>query len=166
MEDLFATTDNFLCLKQTKGRILGIDWGARHIGLSISDLTWTIASPFYILQHKNYAKTLQFLQETVAKERIIGVVLGWPLNMNGSIGPQCDLVSAFAKKLRYHLQIPLLKWDERLSSQAVHRTMILADLSRTRQKEVIDKMAASYLLQGCLDFLKNYKPSVMLNDIV
>lgn len=139
-------------LKNNKNRLLGIDYGEKHVGLSLCDVTWTISSPFKIL-----SKPELFLQfkPLVAQENIVAVVIGWPVNMNGSAGPQCEKVEQFAKKLVGIFDVPICAWDERLSTMAVHRTMIEADLSRKRQREVVDKMAASYMLQGFLESLRN-----------
>ena len=147
----FLPTSSILSLKTNKNRLIGIDYGEKQVGLSLSDLTWTIASPYKVLSKSELLKQFDNL---VQKEIIVAIVIGWPINMNGTIGPQCEAVEAFAKKLLKKIEIPILAWDERLSTMAVHRTMITADLSRKRQKEVVDKMAASYMLQGFLESIR------------
>jgi len=147
----FSLPTAIISLKNNKNRLLGIDHGEKHVGLSLSDLTWTISSPFKILSKP---ELLQQFKDFITRENIVAVVVGWPVNMNGTIGPQCEKVEEFAQKLVKNCDIPFCKWDERLSTMAVHRTMIEADLSRKRQKEVVDKMAAAYMLQGLLDSLR------------
>jgi putative Holliday junction resolvase len=147
----FVSSTIIAGLKNTKNRLLGIDHGEKHVGLSLCDLTWTIASPFKVLSK---SELLQQFQALIQRESIVAVVIGWPVNMNGTIGPQCELVQKFAEKLTKVHDVPFCAWDERLSTMAVHRTMIEADLSRKRQKEVVDKMAAAYMLQGFLENLR------------
>ncbi len=147
----FVSSITIASLKNTKNRLLGIDHGEKHVGLSLCDTTWTIASPLKVLSK---SELLQQFQTLVQREAIAAVVIGWPMNMNGTIGPQCELVQKFSEKLTNACDIPFYAWDERLSTKAVHRTMIEADLSRKRQREVVDKMAAAYMLQGFLESLR------------
>ena len=132
-------------------RSMGVDYGDANTGIAISDLTWTIATPFKVLKHTELYK---LLPEIIKKEKVCLVVVGWPVNMNGSEGPQCLKVATFIKKLQTLTDASIHLFDERLSTMAVHRTMIEADLSRKKQKQVVDKMSASYILQGVLD-MKN-----------
>lgn len=147
----FSAPTDVKSLKNNKNRLLGIDHGEKQVGLCLSDLTWTISTPLKVLSKANL---IQQFKTLVTQESIAAVVIGWPINMNGTIGPQCKKVEEFAEKLIKICDIPFCAWDERLSTIAVHRTMIEADLSRKRQREVVDKMAASYMLQGFLDSLK------------
>jgi len=147
----FSAPTDVKSLKNNKNRLLGIDHGEKQVGLCLSDLTWTISTPLKVLSKANL---IQQFKALVTQESIAAVVIGWPINMNGTIGPQCKKVEEFAEKLIKICDIPFCAWDERLSTIAVHRTMIEADLSRKRQREVVDKMAASYMLQGFLDSLK------------
>ena len=147
----FSPASSIAALKNSKNRLLGIDYGEKHVGLSLCDLTWTIASPFTVLSK---AELLQQFSKLIPLENVAAVIIGWPVNMNGTIGPQCEQVEKFAEKLLNAFDIPFGAWDERLSTMAVHRTMIEADLSRKRQKEVVDKMAAAYMLQGFLESLR------------
>lgn len=148
----FASSSAIQVLKNSKNRLLGIDYGEKHVGLSLCDLTWTIASPFKVLSK---SELLQQFQKLITQENIVAVVIGWPVNMNGTVGPQCEKVEQFSEKLTKVCNIPFCAWDERLSTMAVHRTMIEADLSRKRQREVVDKMAAAYMLQGFLESLRS-----------
>ena len=147
----FVSSSTIAALRNTKNRLLGIDHGEKHVGLSLCDVTWTIASPFKVLSKP---ELLQQFQTLIQCENIVAAVIGWPVNMNGTIGPQCELVQKFAEKLTKVCDIPFCAWYERLSTMAVHRTMIEADLSRKRQREVVDKMAAAYMLQGFLEGLR------------
>lgn len=147
----FSAPTDVKSLKNNKNRLLGIDHGEKQVGLCLSDLTWTISTPLKVLSKANL---IQQFKALVTQESIAAVVIGWPINMNGTVGPQCKKVEEFAEKLIKICDIPFCAWDERLSTIAVHRTMIEADLSRKRQREVVDKMAASYMLQGFLDSLK------------
>ena len=147
----FAKPNEILVLKNQKNRVIGIDYGQKHVGVSLCDFTWTIATPYKVLSQ---AELLQQFNVLVQRESIVAMVIGWPINMNGTIGPQCEAVESFVKKLVKYCELPVCAWDERLSTMAVHRTMIEADLSRKRQKEVVDKMAAAYMLQGFLEGLR------------
>ena len=147
----FATASTIAALKNYRNRLIGIDYGQKHVGLSLSDLTWTIATPYKVLSQADLLKQFNGLAKS---EAIVAIIIGWPVNMNGTIGPQCVAVEAFTKKLLSQCDLPVLNWDERLSTMAVHRTMIASDLSRKRQKEVVDKMAAAYMLQGFLESLR------------
>lgn len=133
---------------------MGVDLGDKTIGLSLSDLSLTIASPYKTLSRQGQEKAFQELKKIIEENNIAALIFGHPINMNGSEGPQSQKVKAFASKFYEFLPIPIFLWDERLSTAAVTRTMITADLSRKRQKEVVDKMAASFILQGVLDTLK------------
>ena len=147
----FAEVSTILALKNQRNRLIGIDYGQKHVGISLSDLTWTIATPYKVLSQ---SELLQQFNSLVQREIIVSLIVGWPVNMNGTVGPSCEAVAAYAKKLLKQCNLPVFAWDERLSTMAVHRTMIEADLSRKRQKEVVDKMAASYMLQGFLESLR------------
>ena len=147
----FAKPHEILALKNQKNRIIGMDYGQKHVGVSLCDFTWTSATPYKVLSQ---AELLQQFTVLVQRESIVAMVIGWPINMNGTVGPQCEAVESFVKKLMKHCELPVCAWDERLSTMAVHRTMIEADLSRKRQKEVVDKMAAAYMLQGFLEGLR------------
>lgn len=140
-------------LKNGNNRLLGIDYGLKHTGVAISDSTWIIASPLLTIQSDSRQKTIAKIQEILSQHNIAAIIFGYPINMNGSEGPQCQKVKNFAEFLATHIDIPITFWDERWSTTAITRTMIEADLSRKRQKEVVDKMAASFILQGFLDHL-------------
>jgi putative Holliday junction resolvase len=119
----------------------------------LSDTTWSIASPYETLKRRSDQQALSQLQAIIQDFKIAAIVMGYPLNMNGSAGPQSQKVMKFAEKFLACQDIPLLLWDERLSTVAVTRTLISADLSRQKQKQAVDKLAASFILQGVLDGL-------------
>lgn len=134
-------------------RWLGIDVGSKTLGLALSDVTLSIATPLDTLRRGKFAGDAESLREIVERERIGGLVLGLPLNMDGSEGPRCQSVRQFARNLETRMDVPMTFWDERLSTAAVTRTLLDADASRKRRSEVVDKMAAAYILQGALDSL-------------
>jgi putative Holliday junction resolvase len=136
----------------TGGRLLGLDVGTKTIGLALCDAGWTIASPAELLVRARFAADLARLRAVCARERVEGLVVGLPLNLDGSDSPRTQSVRAFARNLA-PLELPVLLWDERWSTQAVTRTLIDADASRARRAELVDKMAAAYILQGAIDAL-------------
>ncbi len=138
-----------------RARLLGLDLGTRTIGLALSDTTRVIASPLTTLKRGKFAADSARLIALVAEHQIGALVIGLPVNMDGSEGPKCQSTRQFATNLLNTLEIPIAFWDERLSTRAVTRTLIEADVSRRRRAEVVDKMAAAYILQGALDRLAN-----------
>jgi putative holliday junction resolvase len=151
---IFHTILDFKSTLPNRGRLLGFDLGEKTLGIALSDLDRMIASPLETLIKDKFSKLLEEVQTIIQKHTIKGIVIGLPMNMNGSEGPRCESVRQFAKNIEPSIDLPLLFWDERLSTMAVSRIMIEADLTRKRQKQVVDKMAASYILQGALDALK------------
>ncbi len=134
------------------GRLLGLDVGTRTIGLALCDSAWTIATPAELLRRAKFSADLGRLRGIVEQQSVRGLVLGLPLNMDGTDSPRTQSVRAFARNLA-PLALPTLLWDERWSTQAVTRTLLDADASRARRAELIDKMAAAYILQGAIDAL-------------
>jgi putative Holliday junction resolvase len=135
-------------------RLLGLDLGTKTIGMALSDTTFTIATPLSTIQRKKFGADAEALKKAVAQNSVGGLVLGLPVNMDGTEGPRCQSVRQFARNLEPLLPLPYTFWDERLSTAAVTRTLLEADASRARRAEVVDKMAAAYILQGALDSLK------------
>ncbi len=134
-------------------RLLGLDVGTKTIGLAISDPRLTIATPLETIRRKRFTDDLATLARIVGERRIGGLVIGLPISMDGSEGPRCQSVRQFAANVLEKLDVPIAFWDERLSTAAVTRMMIdEADLSRRRRGEVVDKLAAAYILQGALDY--------------
>ncbi len=141
-------------------RLLGLDLGTKTIGLAISDRRLTIGSPLETLRRAKFTEDAAALAEICAERRIGGLVLGLPINMDGSEGPRCQSVRQFARNLETvaGFELPIGFWDERLSTAAVERLLVdEADMSRRRRAQVVDKMAAAYILQGALDSL-SYLP--------
>lgn len=130
-----------------------MDVGDKTIGLSLSDITWTIASPYKLIKRKMNIQDVKAIQEVLQTFPIAALVVGLPLNMNGTEGSQAQKVRGFVEKLLNIIDLPVFFWDERLSTVAVTRTLLEADLSRKRRQEVVDKMAATFILQGVLDRL-------------
>jgi len=137
------------------GRLMGMDVGTRTIGLAVCDAQWTIATPAELLRRGKFAADLARLRDIAAAQQAKGLVLGLPLNMDGSDSPRTQSMRAFARNLA-PVGLPLLLWDERWSTQAVTRTLIDADASRARRAELVDKMAAAYILQGAIDALAGF----------
>ncbi len=136
-------------------RVMGLDLGEKTIGIALSDTTLAIASPAETIRRGKFQADAERLGKLVAANKVGGFVLGLPINMDGSEGPRCQSVRAFANNLLGKMDLPLTFWDERLSTAAVTRTMLEADLSRARRAELVDKLAAAYILQGFLDHLKS-----------
>ncbi len=134
-------------------RLLGLDLGSKTIGLALSDIRLTIASPMETIKRKKFTQDAERLLTIIKEQNVGGLVLGLPKNMDGSEGPRCQSTRQFAKNMAEKTNIPISFWDERLSTIAVTRTLIEADASRKRQGELVDKLAASYILQGVLDNL-------------
>lgn len=151
--------NGFLSRLPEKGRLLGLDLGAKTIGLALSDVSRQIATPLETLRRTKFAEDADKLAELYDTHSVIGIVLGFPVNMNGTQGPRCQASRDFARNLLSFLQAPILLWDERLSTAAVTHTLLAADLSRNKRAKVIDKMAAGYILQGALDALKHLEVS-------
>jgi len=137
-----------------KGKLMGLDLGTKTIGVAISDALRMTASPVETIKRTKFAADAERLLALIAQNAVTGIVIGLPLNMDGSEGPRAQSTRAFVRNLAQKTDLPIVFWDERLSTMAVTRTMLEADLSRARQAEVVDKLAASYILQGALDRLR------------
>jgi putative Holliday junction resolvase len=135
------------------GVLMGLDLGTKTIGLAVSDLGRRIASPLAVISRKKFATDMAALLGHMATHKPVALVLGLPINMDGSEGRRAQATRAFARNLAEKVDLPIVLWDERLSTAAVTRTLIEADASRKRRREVVDKMAAAYILQGALDRL-------------
>ena len=136
-----------------RSRLLGLDLGIKTIGLAISDPGLMVASPIETIRRgKRFADDAKALLDLIDRRGVGGLIVGLPINMDGSEGPRCQSVRAFAENLLKLRDLPLAFWDERLSTAAVNRFLIgEADMSRKRRAQVVDKMAAAYILQGALD---------------
>jgi len=136
-------------------RLLGLDVGTKTIGMALSDVTRSVATPFDTIRRTKFTADAKTIREVVEKNQVGALVIGFPLNLDGSEGPRAQSTRAFARDLAAHVEVPMVFWDERLSTAAVERHLIEADASRKRRAEVVDRMAAAYILQGALDRLRN-----------
>lgn len=137
------------------GSLIGLDLGTKTIGVSVSDALWSTATPLHTIKRKKFGLDAQALKQILAEREIAGIVFGMPFNMDGSEGPRCQSTRAFARNLAGLIETPITYWDERLSTVAAERALLEADTSRKRRAEVIDHVAAGFILQGALDRL-NY----------
>ncbi len=134
------------------GVLIGLDLGTKTIGTAFCDASWTFASPADLIRRSKFAKDKAALTAAIATRPTKGIVLGLPLNLDGSEGPRSQSSRAFARNIE-NLGLPILLWDERWSTQAVERTMIDADMTRAKRAERIDSGAAAFILQGAIDAL-------------
>jgi len=151
---LTADTSEFLAALPDGGKLAGLDVGTKTIGLAICDSGWHFAGPAETIRRTKFTKDLEALRAFIGREQVAGLVVGLPLNMDGSDSPRTQSVRAFARNLA-PLELPILLWDERWSTQAVERAMIDADVSRAKRAEKVDSLAAAHILQGAIDALAN-----------
>jgi putative holliday junction resolvase len=138
-----------------EARLLGLDVGTKTIGMALSDVTRSVATPFDTIRRTKFTADAKTIREVVERNQVGALVIGFPLNLDGSEGPRAQSTRAFARNLAAQVAVPMVFWDERLSTAAVERHLIEADASRKRRAEVVDRMAAAYILQGALDRLRN-----------
>lgn len=141
-------------LRETQGALLGVDPGTKTLGLAISDRTRLIASPLHTINRKKFTVDAQSLLKTYEDNDVTALIVGLPINMDGSHGPRTQSVRDFCTNLLRLKDVPIFLWDERLSTMAVTRTMLADDMSRAKRAKNVDKMAAAYILQGVLDRLR------------
>lgn len=141
-------------LHNTRGALLGIDPGTKTFGLAVSDSTRLIATPIETIKRKKFTPDASKIFALYDDRQCAAMVIGYPVNMDGSEGPRAQSVKDFAHNLMALRDIPIFFWDERLSTAAVTRTLLEFDTSRAKRAENVDKLAASYILQGVLDRLK------------
>ena len=146
--------DEFLLNILPKKRLLGIDHGTKTLGIAVSNSDWTIATAVSTIKRNKLNSDIKQLISIFDQYQITGLVMGWPLNMDGSVGPRCDSVRDFTISLLSIVDLPVLLQDERLSTMAVERPMISEDLSRKKRKLRKDYLAASWILQTALDGLQ------------
>ncbi|MGB0314635.1 MAG: Holliday junction resolvase RuvX [Parvibaculales bacterium] len=151
---LFDTPSELIGSLESGQRLMGLDLGSKTIGLALGDSDHKIATPFDTIRRKKFGLDAAALADTITAENVGGLVMGLPLNMDGSEGPRVQATRAFLRNLANLPDfpvVPVLLWDERLSTAAVERTLLEADTSRAKRAEVIDKMAAAFILQGAID---------------
>jgi putative Holliday junction resolvase len=139
------------------GRLLGLDVGTKTIGTALCDAGWSFASPAELIRRTKFTADKALLAALAAAQSVKGIVVGLPLNLDGTDSPRTQSTRAFARNIA-DLGLPILLWDERWSTQAVERQMIAEDLSRAKRAERVDKLAASYILQGAIDGLVAVQP--------
>ena len=154
-ETQIVTLEELASTLPVKSRLMGLDLGTKTIGLALSDIMQTIATPLQTIRREKFTTDIKILLQLAKEHDVSALVIGMPFNLDGSEGPRAQATRAFARNLGQHTGLPLVFWDERLSTVAVERTLLDADASRKRRAEVIDKMAAAYILQGALDRLAN-----------
>jgi putative holliday junction resolvase len=134
-------------------RLMGLDIGTKTIGLALSDTRRVIATPLETIRRRRFAEDMERLFGLVRAHAVGGLVIGLPLTLAGGDGPRTQSVRQFARNLLQCGDLPIVFWDERLSTAAVTREMIAHDMTRKRRAQIVDRVAAAYILQGCLDFL-------------
>jgi putative holliday junction resolvase len=134
-------------------RLMGLDLGSKTIGIAVSDVTRQIATPIETIRRSKFSADAAQLLALAARENAAAIILGMPMNMDGSEGARAQSTRAFVRNLAKLSPLPVILWDERLSTAAVERMLIEADRSRARRREIVDKLAAAYILQGALDRL-------------
>ena len=149
-----ASAAEFAAVLPPGGTLAGLDGGTKTIGLALCDANWSFAGPSETIARTKFGVDLTLLRQFVAKHAVVGLVVGLPLNLDGSDSPRTQSVRAFARNL-LPLDLPILLWDERWSTQAVERAMIAADVSRAKRALAVDKLAAAHILQGAIDALVN-----------
>jgi putative Holliday junction resolvase len=148
-----ASAEEFAGALPPFGAICGLDLGTVTIGVAVSDSMRSVATPLETIKRKKFTLDAARLLEIAKARDLKGIVLGLPMNMDGSEGPRCQATRAFARNLERLTDLPIAFWDERLSTVAAERALLEADTSRKRRDEVIDHVAAGYILQGLLDRL-------------
>ncbi|MCE5971927.1 Holliday junction resolvase RuvX [Sinirhodobacter sp. WL0062] len=154
-----ATIEEFFAALPRFGAVAGLDLGTKTIGVAVSDTLRSVASPLSTIRREKFTLDAEKLLKIVAEREIAGIVLGLPMNMDGTEGPRCQSTRAFARNLEKLTPLPIGFWDERLSTVAAERAMLEADMSRKRRAEVIDHVAAGFILQGALDRLAHLRAS-------
>jgi putative holliday junction resolvase len=154
MSTLFDTARAAFALLAPQKRLLGIDLGTKTIGIATSDLTRQIATPRQTIERIKFTLDIAKLEAIAAAENIGLYVMGLPLNMDGSEGPRAQSTRSFVRNFNSKTAIPIIYWDERLSTAAVQRVMLEADLSRAKRADNVDKLAAAYILQSLLDAMR------------
>lgn len=152
---LIDSPADFIRQLPAQRRIFCLDVGDTTIGLAMSDVLRSIASPLLTINRSKFSKDAATLKELIGKYDICGLVVGYPVNMDGSQGPRTQSTRTFVSNLSKLVSIPMVFWDERMTTMAVERAMLEADLSRQRRAQLVDKLAASYMLQGFLDSIRS-----------
>jgi putative Holliday junction resolvase len=153
MSDVARPLEEIAQLLPVRARVMGLDLGTKTIGLALSDVERRLASPLDTIKRSKFSQDAETLIRRAKDFEICALIFGLPLNMDGSAGPRAQATEAFMRNLRKLTDLPFGVWDERLSTAAVTRDLIANDVSRAKRAEVVDRMAAAYILQGALDRL-------------
>lgn len=157
MSDIFDSVEDFATVLLPMSALMGLDLGTKTIGVAVSDTFRSVSTPLETVRRTKFNADAARLLELIKARDIVGIVLGLPYNMDGSEGPRCQSTRAFARNLARLTDVPITYWDERLSTVAAERALLEADTSRKRRSEVIDHVAAGYILQGVLDRLTHLR---------
>lgn len=157
MSGICDDIDSFAGAVGAVSSLMGLDFGTKTIGVAISDRLQTVATPRETIKRKKFGVDADAIAALIAENEIAGIVLGLPMNMDGSEGPRAQSTRAFARNLVGRITLPIFFWDERLSTVAAERALLEADMSRKKRALVIDNVAASYILQGVLDRLSHIR---------
>lgn len=157
MSEVFDEVEDFAAALKPMSALMGLDLGTKTIGVAVSDTFRSVSTPLETVRRKKFSIDAARLLELISERKIAGIVLGLPFNMDGSEGPRCQSTRAFARNLARLTDVPITFWDERLSTVAAERALLEADTSRKRRSEVIDHVAAGYILQGLLDRLAHLR---------
>lgn len=149
--------EEFIEIMGAVSGLMGLDFGTKTIGVAISDRLQTVATPRETIKRKKFGIDADAIGQLIVENEIAGIVLGLPMNMDGSEGPRAQSTRAFARNLSARIAVPIFFWDERLSTVAAERALLEADMSRKKRAVVIDNVAASYILQGVLDRLSHIR---------
>ncbi|PZO67112.1 MAG: Holliday junction resolvase RuvX [Paracoccus denitrificans] len=152
---IFATIEEFAESLPRTGALAGLDLGTKTIGVAVSDGLRQVASPITVIKRQKFTLDADALMKIAAERALVGLVLGLPRNMDGTEGPRAQSTRAFARNLERLTPLAMTFWDERLSTVAAERALLEADASRARRAQVIDQVAAGYILQGALDRLRH-----------
>lgn len=152
---IFEDVTAFAAALPRSGALAGLDLGDKTIGVAVSDRMYSVATPLETIRRQKFGLDAARLLDIAAERDLTGIVLGLPRNMDGSEGPRCQSTRAFARNLSRLTDLPITFWDERLSTVAAEKALLEADTTRKRRAEVIDHVAASYILQGLLDRLRH-----------
>ena len=148
------TVEDLPPLLRHEARLLGLDVGTKTVGLALSDVSRFIATPYDTIKRTKFTEDAKAIAKIVEEQGVGALVIGLPINLDGTEGPRAQSTRAFARNLAAHVVKPIVFWDERLSTAAVQRQLIEADVTRKRRAELVDRMAAAYILQGALDRLR------------
>ncbi len=154
---VYDTLDDFVAALQPTRALMGLDLGEKTVGIAVSDRMLSVASPLETVRRVKFTADAARVLEIAEAREVGGLILGLPRNMDGSEGPRCQSTRAFARNLSRLTELPIGFWDERLSTVAAERALLEADTSRRRRAQVIDHVAAGYILQGVLDRLRHMR---------